>query len=354
MLTDKANAWVQRGYLVEIATYAQRGRAPFYTLERTVKLIDLDIPYKSKGSLRSFYNLSLLPLHFIRLFQFINNSKPDVVLVANCGLEYFLFPFLRKATKSIKEEHLSKYEPLCTPVSLSIRSIYENFKRCFLTFYDAYVALNKDEIKFGPEGKSVEIPNPIKLEATESSFFQSREKVIISIGRLTPIKQYDHLIEIFFEVYKVHPEWKLKIVGEGSQLLKLKNKITELALEDAVYLTGITNEVELELAKASIFALTSRTESFSMAILEAMRNELPVVSYDSPYGPRNIIHDEGDGFLIKLNDKASFAEAICSLIEKPIMRMEMGQRGRLNVKRFEIGEVMKKWDKLFNSLGLKT
>jgi glycosyltransferase involved in cell wall biosynthesis len=197
------------------------------------------------------------------------------------------------------------------------------------------------------------VPNPINIEKVESVSEKEREKVIISAGRLSSVKQFEKLIEIFNEISADHPDWKLKIFGDGSQRKKLEDKIASYSLQDRVLLPGNTNNIYDEMQKASIFALTSKTEGFSMVLLEAMINGLPVISYDSPNGPRNIIKDNEDGHLVPLNDKQKFKKRLRHLIENRDLRRKMSERGRENVLRFKVNEVMKIWDKLFIDLGLE-
>ena len=80
---------------------------------------------------------------------------------------------------------------------------------------------------------------------------------------------------------------------------------------------------------------------------------LPVVAFDCPWGPREIIKNNEDGFLIPDDDINMFADKICYLIENENIRKEMGEKARNNIQRFKIEEIAKQWDKLFNSLSIK-
>jgi len=77
---------------------------------------------------------------------------------------------------------------------------------------------------------------------------------------------------------------------------------------------------------------------------------VPFVSFDCPYGPRNIIKDGEDGILVEYLNSDALADKICRLIEDPVLRKKMGAAAKKNVKRFSQDEVMKKWVALFNSL----
>ena len=100
----------------------------------------------------------------------------------------------------------------------------------------------------------------------------------------------------------------------------------------------------------SILVVTSEFEPFGLVIPEAMSCGLPVVSFDCPYGPADIITDGVDGFLIKDRDVGAFADRVCLLIEDEALRMRMGQNGILSSQRYRAEIIMPKWVKLFEEL----
>ena len=101
---------------------------------------------------------------------------------------------------------------------------------------------------------------------------------------------------------------------------------------------------------SSICVLSSRYEGFSLVILEAMSCGVPVVSFDCPYGPRNIIKNGEDGILIEPLNYQALAEGICQLIENKSLRMQLGANARENVLRFSQDSIMEQWEDLFHKL----
>ena len=101
---------------------------------------------------------------------------------------------------------------------------------------------------------------------------------------------------------------------------------------------------------SSIFILTSVYEPFGLVLPEAMSCGLPVVSFDCDYGPREIITDGVDGYLVPLGNVEMFADRVCQLIENPLLRQKMGQAGILSSKRFSPEIIMPQWDKLFKRI----
>ena len=101
---------------------------------------------------------------------------------------------------------------------------------------------------------------------------------------------------------------------------------------------------------SSVFVMTSLYEPFGLVIPEAMSCGLPVVSYDSPYGPAGIISDGEDGFLIPMHDIQAFANRLCQLMGDEELRKEMGHRAIESSQRFSADKIMPMWKKLFEQL----
>ena len=105
-----------------------------------------------------------------------------------------------------------------------------------------------------------------------------------------------------------------------------------------------------EYLKSSIYVMSSVFEGFAMVLLEAMSCGLPCVSFDCPYGPRNVITDGEDGILVEYLNSQALADNICKLIENEELRKRMGSNGRRNVLRFSRETIMLQWVELFKSL----
>ena len=101
---------------------------------------------------------------------------------------------------------------------------------------------------------------------------------------------------------------------------------------------------------SSMLVMTSKFEGFGVVLIEAMSVGLPVVSYACPCGPKDVITNGKDGFLVPPEDEMVLAERLCSLIENDSMRREMGQEALENVKRFSIETVVAQWMDLFRKL----
>ncbi len=168
---------------------------------------------------------------------------------------------------------------------------------------------------------------------------------IISVGRLEKVKDFPTLLEVFKRVHDAHEELELKIVGEGSQREVLENKIKELDLEGSVTITGRipTDMVKRELEKAKIFVLTSICESFSLVLCEAMEQGLPSLSFDIDVGPKEIIKDGYNGFLIENRNKDKMAQKIIELVENRELWNEISANALEDVSKYYSENVAHGW-----------
>jgi glycosyltransferase involved in cell wall biosynthesis len=164
--------------------------------------------------------------------------------------------------------------------------------------------------------------------------------VVVAAGRLTRQKGFDLLIEAFALVVERHPDWTLRIFGEGPWRGKLRRLIVANGLSNHVTLPGRVRDLSRQLSAASIFALSSRHEGLPMVLLEVMSEGLPVVSFDCPTGPGEVIEDGGSGLLVPPEDPAALAAALCALIEQPDRRHTLAAGGIARVDSAYSSEVV--------------
>jgi len=175
-------------------------------------------------------------------------------------------------------------------------------------------------------------------------------KVAIAVGRYEYQKAFDELIRVWSIVNKVHPEWRLNIFGEGSQKEYLQGLIGELGLSEVVKLHPSTKDIRNEYLKSSFLVMTSVFEGLPMTLLEAQVLGLPMVSYACKCGPRDIIRDGENGFLIENRDRSEMVKRIIELIENEELRKRMGRKSVEYSETFSREKVMSKWIDLFNRL----
>ncbi len=173
---------------------------------------------------------------------------------------------------------------------------------------------------------------------------------IVAAGRLAPQKGFDLLVEAFEPLARRHPEWILQIFGGGPLHDVLAEQVNRAGLNRNVLLSGATRNLEAELARASIFVLSSRWEGFGLVIVEAMSVGLPVVSFDCPHGPSEIITHGHDGLLVPPQDVPGLTSALERLMLDRSLRRQMGASARNNAHRYDVERIGPEWLSLLAEL----
>ena len=171
-----------------------------------------------------------------------------------------------------------------------------------------------------------------------------REKTVIAVGRVTEVKRFDLLVEQFIHMHERVPGWKLKLIGDGEDMPKLR-QLVEKNGADYVELAGQMDNalVSQEMARAAIFAMSSRSEGLPFVLLEAQSCALPIVAYDVRVGPGFVVQDGRDGYLVPEGDRAQYEDRLAELMNSPAKRAEMGRQARLSADRFRRERVAEKW-----------
>ncbi|MEU6367886.1 stealth conserved region 3 domain-containing protein [Streptomyces sp. NPDC046931] len=177
-----------------------------------------------------------------------------------------------------------------------------------------------------------------------------RTRTVVIAGRLVAEKQIDHAVTAWATVARHHPDWQLRIFGDGPLSGALRRQIDMLGLHDCVQLNGNSRHLAEEWAKASIATLTSRNEAFGLVLAEAHAAGVPVVSYDSPNGPREVVIDGQTGILVPPGDTDALASALLLLIEDTELRQRMGTAALASVNRFSPTVVSAHWERIFHEL----
>jgi len=192
------------------------------------------------------------------------------------------------------------------------------------------------------------IPNPVDVPSSEASNVEREtDRVVLGMGRLTVQKGFDLLIEAFSRLALRYPEWSLKILGEGVERSSLQAQIDRLGLAGRVQLAGAVPDPFPVLRAADLFVLSSRFEGFGNALCEAMACGLPIISFDCPSGPAEIVRDGTDGILVPAVDVPALSEAMSRLMSDPQERARLGARATEVTQRFGLKRVLRMWDDLF-------
>lgn len=200
------------------------------------------------------------------------------------------------------------------------------------------------------ENKVQNIPNWYEKTNNENIEYNVNSKKIITAGRLEKVKGHDLLIQVAKRVNEKHPDWIWDIYGDGSYKNEINENIMKNNLQNFVHLKGNYKNLNEIYNEYSIFVLTSYYEGIPLVLLEAQESKLPIVSFDCPTGPSEIIEDGENGFLISTYDVEQMAIKICELIENPKKRIQFSKKSKINLQKFEKEIIIEKWKELIENI----
>lgn len=382
VLANKANWLASRGYDVLVVTTDQRGREPAFRLDPSIRCVDLGINYEENnggGFLNKVLRYPFKQLrHRRRLSALLKAEKADVVVSMFCNDAAFL-PSIKDGSRKVLEIHFSRFKRLQYGRkglwALADRFRSRNDLRVVSRF-DRFVVLTQEDRGYweadaalpnicvipnartfapaaGPAalavGPDVPAAQP-SAPATPSGTATSSAGTVLAAGRYNAQKAFDRLIEVWKTVAPQAPGWKLRIAGDGELRQALQQQIDAAGLHDSVILGKAEGDIRDLYAAADIYALTSLYEGLPMVLLEAQASGLPIVAMACKCGPRDVVTDGEDGFLVPEGDNAAMAGRLLELINDPALRHRMGAAALRASDRFDEAAVMQRWTRLFDDL----
>lgn len=359
VLTLKANYFAEiYGYDITIITTDGENKVPFFPLSNKVKVVNLGIHFEEMWH-HSFLWRLFLYSRKIRRFKSkltleLYRIRPDIT-VSLLRREINFLTDIQDGSKKIGEIHINKaHYRSFTPNRSNV------FKDLFARYWmhgllgklkklDRFVVLTEYDRQAWQQIPRVEvIPNPLPFHPSISHFV--KKKRIITVGRYFDEKGYDMLLQAWAIVEKRCKDWELAIYGDGNRLYYEKIAHSLHLDKNRYRLNTSVKDVQKEYLDSSFFVCSSRFEGFGMGIIEAMACGLPVVAFDCVWGPRSIITNGEDGILVENGHIGKLADAIIELIHHPNRIKSMGQKARINVRRFDIELIAGRWKCLFETL----
>lgn len=354
IVIDKANYLAEKGHEVYLITTEQLGRESFYKIHPSIQSIDLGINYSFENNqlwkkATSFYVKN--HRHKKRLQALLCELSPDVT-VSTFGNEVRFLHGLPVGGRKVLEIHFSKNFRLQAGRKGIWRMIDEKRTRAderLVKKYDAFVVLtHEDKQIWGDLKNIVVIPNFVRNIPKVKCDLAAKK--VIAVGRLTFQKGLDRLVNIWATVYQSYPDWHLDLYGGGEDKNALLQQIQQLGLSEAVTIHEPVSDVSKVYTSASIYAMTSRYEGFPMVLLEAMSYGLPIVSYKCQCGPRDLISDGEDGFLVEEGDAQGFEEKLIKVMNDEELRKSVSLKAEEKINSFTRVHIMAKWEALFKYL----
>lgn len=311
-----------RENIVDVVSLKGQGDT-FYTFPNVREIISLD------GVKRKYKRLLEL------------SNRYDYVYVLSMGklsvfyqLAYFFKTKVKNKNKIYACEHVS-----IDSLSIGVKVL----KYIFLRMYECVVVLTKkDEDRLKSWNiNSVVIPNPIFNGCHVKT---TRTYNAIAVGRLDKQKNFIELIKIWeMFVSGENVKYKLFIAGEGEEREALTNYIKKNNLSNTVILLGKVDDLESYYLGSDICLMTSLYEGLPLALLEAKSYGLPCIAYDCPTGPREIIENNIDGYVIDMSDKASFVSRISDLFNDNALYYRLSEGTKKVADKFSPEKIEKAW-----------
>ena len=353
VLIDKMNYLAENdGYEIYTITYNQGNHPLPYPLSPKIVHRDLNVRlhhyYSYHGFTKFYYKYRLQRLLIKRLQSEIEDLKPDVIVCPRIDL----IGFVLRAKGSIPlvfESHGS-----CKWFSYEFKGLLWYVKRyCFrrqAKKAQMIVALTEGDAiewrKFTPN--VCVIPNVVHLNKS-NAYSECTAKSVMFVGRFSKQKDIGSLLRIWEIVHQRHPDWSLYIYGGyGEEQNILLSEIKQMDANIQVH--DPTSDIIEKYKESSVLLMTSLYEPFGLVLPEAMSCGLPVVAFDCPYGPADIITDGVDGFLIHQMNTEEFANKVCFLMDNHELCVKMGKAGIESSQRYDASKIMPLWKKLFEDL----
>lgn len=344
------NEWSRRKHSVHLIHTYSGNCDKFYKLNESIDVVCLSELVGLRN--KSIYS-RLLRLLTIR--KIIKKLNADVVIsfLPNVNVATILLTRFTGIPVVVSERR----DPSSQPMSI----LWEMACRLFYRFASAIVVqtevVRSDIGKFYPRLKKVAcIPNPLPsdLLLLQLNKNTGHRKVLLSLGRLSPEKQVDHIIRCFSKLATECREWDLHVYGDGPSRQELDRLTASLNLNDRILFKGRSSDPLGVMSQADAFVMTSRFEGFPNALLESMAMGLPCICYDCPSGPRDICRHGADALLIPPQDEEQLLHQMSQLLNDKKLRKDLGERAKASViERYKPEVILRQWDALFVGLGLK-
>lgn len=355
VLLNKVQWWVKHGVEVVVVTTDQHERPTFYPFPEGVRMIDLGVNYSDDNG-KSFVKKTLGYLkrrrrHKELLTELLIKERADIVDCFYPG-ECSFVPEIQDGSKKVMELHQSKlfHAQYNRSGLMGLADKYRaKMDDQLVRKFDKFVVLTQEDAKMWGDIPNIEvIPNAAMFVADKYS--NCTEKRVIAVGRLDYQKSFDRLIEAWDIVKDYAQDWRLDIFGQGEWKDMLNQMIKDRGLESCVKINAPTKNIGEEYAKSSILVMSSHYEGFPMVMIEGMACGLPAVSFDFKCGPRDIIDDGVNGYIVEDGDLGDLAQGMLNLIKDEPLRKSMGEAAKTVVERYSEDKVMAKWENCYKSI----
>lgn len=340
-----ASRWAAAGWDVAICSFDHPSDPVYHPLDPRVRL--LRIGDASRPSGRPARLLSLAR-RISRLRRTLLNDRPDAVLSFLTKINVLtLAASLGTQLRIVVSERNN-------PARQNAHPLWNMGLRLLLRRANAIVAQTRRAADRGGTGRRNSIrviPNPVAAPLAHPAVYDAEGPLrIVAVGRLTAQKGFDLLIDAFAPIARRHPRWSLDIWGHGDERASLADKISRAGMTDRISLRGVSAMQGGWAEGASAFVLSSRYEGFPNVLGEAMACGLPVVAFDCPFGPGELVCDGEDGLLVPDQNVPALGEALDRLMGDTRLRQRLGERAAISMRRLNPDQIARQWERMIDDL----
>ncbi len=330
--------WAECGATVHL--YTGRDLAPgrwnYYSVPACVQRRTLAFDYEARGFKRLWEELK----RYRRLSSAIRETDADVVIGSTTSMAIRVAIARlceRRRFLAVGWEHTNYLNVDGLGRRILRRILYRQLDRLVLL-------TKRDQERYRGISQSIVIENAPGVDGEATSKPRNHTQKVISVGRIVNEKGYDLLLDIAKKVNEVDQSVEFSIYGEGRERPKIEKMIAALHMGDVVKLFGRRKDISSAYQESDLFVLTSRFEGFPLAMLEAMSFGLPVVSFDCPTGPREILGGQEGTGLVPAGDTQGFADMILRILREKDLYDDLSRRNAERVQQYRLPGIARKWE----------
>lgn len=332
--TNLANALVAAGWPVRLISVFSKDAPPAYSLDSRIDLIHLGLPRDVTSNVQRLLKLTQTLRHLEK-----PTRDADVVVAAEgmLSVNAGLLKRLRPRQTVIAWEHLlSELDP----------PVFRRIRRLVYPALDAVVVLNEHERRsFESWGlrRVVRIPNVNTFSDVSAADYEQPRMITVGAHTADRVKGFDRLIEQAAPTLQAHPEWSVVIVGRDVPGPELRGLAQAHGVGRQVELLPAVADIAEKYRRASFMVMASRHETLPMVLLEAKAHGLATLAYDVPHGPREMIRDGVDGFLVPDGDTELFVRRLEQLVTSAPLRRQLGEAAADSAGHYSAEAIAAQW-----------
>lgn len=336
-----ANALLEDGtYDICFVSLTEQQEKPFYPLKSEINRYRLGRKWINPGP-------GYLPV-IGKLRRFLKEQQIDIIIDIDIVLDVLSIPAAKRLkTKVVSWEHFT--------ADFEFSVLYRKMILKYSVKRSDYVVVLTDgdleeyRNRLGRKNAIRRIYNPVAYQWKKETELEQK-KIILTVGRLVPEKGMEYIKKVSGEILQRYPEWQWVVLGEGVERENLEQFIIENNLQNRFVLKGNVENVDEYLQQASIFVITSKYEGLGLSMLEARAMKVPCVSFDVKMGPRELIHNGLDGYLVIPFDCEDMIKKIETLINDSKLRKQFAEKAFLHMNEFRVQKIKEQWKEIFEWL----